>query len=182
MHALQTKNKQGINLALKEFKNELGSPNFPALLSIPRSERLPALVKADYKKASAICLTSIAMALETMNLVRPMSNNQVIDLVDTILETCSEDNLAIEDLVLFLQKLIRGEYGSNYESMDIPKFMEKFEQYREERHKALINFREEEHSQFKGSGDSNRTTGEDQLRDSLDRLSGSLGAIKDLRK
>lgn len=96
-----------------------------------------------------IVTAGLTMALEGMNLSRPMNEAQVMDLSITIIDTAGEDNLALEDLMIFLQKLVRGHYGSNYESMDIPKFMSKFEEYRQERHEALMRMREEQHAQHK---------------------------------
>ena len=65
-----------------------------------------------------------------------MRPEQIIDLTDAIIESAGEDQLAIEDLLLFLQGLLGGKYGRMYESMDMPKFFEFFEQYREQRHKV----------------------------------------------
>lgn len=97
----------------------------------------------DPKKASAVVLVALETAMASMNLVRPMNAHQMLDLVEAILESSTEDNLSLEDLMLFLQKLIRGEYGPLYESMDIPKFMDHFEKYREERHRAWKNHQDE---------------------------------------
>ena len=40
--------------------------------------------------------------------------------------------------------------------MDMPTFFEMLEVYREQRHQAFVNAREEQHAQFKSMGDSNR--------------------------
>lgn len=133
-----------INLAIKEYKTPAGQPNFPALFGITSEQRLPSLAKEDIKRTAALVGVGVTSAMESMNLSRPMTSVQIMDLTDTIIETASDDNLAIEDLMLFLQKLTRGEYGILYESMDIPKFMEKFEIYREERFLAIQNIREEQ--------------------------------------
>ena len=101
------------------------------------------------KLADMIVTAGLTMALESMNLIRPMNEAQVMDLSMMVIETASEDNLALEDLMIFLQKLVRGHYGSNYESMDIPKFMSKFEEYRQERHQSIVRIREEQHAQHK---------------------------------
>lgn len=73
-----------------------------------------------------------------------MNAAQIEELTYTVIETSEEDNLSLEDVVLFLQRLVRGEYGANYESMDITKFMEKFEVYREDRYQSIRNLRDEE--------------------------------------
>jgi hypothetical protein len=179
---MESGNRQEINLILKSYKHPSGSVNFQALLQIPSNCRLPEIAKVDYLKAASIVTAGITMAMESMNLNRPMTAAQIMDLSDAIIETCGEDNIALEDLMLFMQKLTRGEYGVLYESMDIPKFMEKFELYREERFQSLRSIREEEHAQYSGLGDNTRTTAEDQLRTALDSFAGSLGTVKDMRE
>lgn len=141
-------NRLEINRILKQYKQPTGQPNFPALLSIPMSERLPAMVKNDYQGTFIMITGAITMVSELMNLKRGLNPAQIEELTDTIMETCEEDSLALEDFLLFLQKLVRGEYGGNYESMDVPKFMEKFEVYREQRFQALRAIRDEQHAQY----------------------------------
>lgn len=138
-----------MNLCLKQFKDG-ANYNYPALLSIP--ERLPALAKKDFEGALGLIVVGLTMAFETMNLSRPMNSSQVVELAETILDSSEEDYLALEDVMLFLQGLTRGKYGPLYESMDIPKFMEKFEIYRTERHQEYFRIKDEKHSQFKGMG------------------------------
>jgi len=148
--AIRTANIRSINAELKAYtlKNGPGA-NFVALLSIPSSDRLPAMAEHDFKGTDMIITVALTMAMENMNLARPMSSNQLMNLSAAIIDTAAEDNLALEDLMIFLQKLVRGHYGSNYESMDIPKFMSKFEEYRQERHQSMIRIREEQHAQHK---------------------------------
>lgn len=143
-NALVKGNKKEIMFALKEFKHENGQVDFGLLFKIPSGNRLPQLAKADYQETFALVTGGLTLAFETMNLVRSINESQILELSDTILESASEDNLSLEDLMLFLQKLTRGEYGKLYESMDIPKFMEMFEIYREERFQALRNIRYEQ--------------------------------------
>ena len=151
LNALEAGNKQAINLLLKDFKQPNGAIYFPALFSIPSDHRLPELAKKDYQRASTAVGVGLTLSFESMNLKNRMTGNQIIDLSDTILETSAEDNLSLEDVVLFLQKLTWGEYGPLYESMDIPKFMEKFEIYREERFQTINQIREEQAAQHKTS-------------------------------
>lgn len=148
-NALKSGNKRDIILALKSCKEQNGAIAYPVLFSIKSEERLPELAKNNYEETLGILVAGLTLSFESMNLNRPMNNGQIIDLAETILESSSEDNLALEDVMLFLQKLVRGEYGKLYESMDIPKFMEKFEIYREERFQAMRTLREEQSIQHK---------------------------------
>lgn len=138
-------NRTIVNQSLKPYKLPTGQVNFRELFCIPTRERLPMMVENDFQETFILVCAAITMASESMNLKRGLNASQIEEITEAVLETCSEDNLALEDFVLFLQRLVRGEYGTNYESMDVPKFMEKFEMYREQRFKALQELRYEEH-------------------------------------
>lgn len=112
----------------------------------------------DYGEAITIVSAAITMAMGLLNLKMPMNDLQVVDLADALLDSAAEDNLALEDLVLFLQQLTRGEYSPLYESMDVTKFMEKFEIYRQKRWQAVLVYNENKHLEYKSLGDPTRST------------------------
>jgi hypothetical protein len=72
--------------------------------------------------------------------------------------------------MLFLQKLTRGEYGTMYESMDIPKFMEKFELYREERFQSMQNIREEQAANHRPDYSDTRLSEERSMEENLKNI------------
>ena len=160
--ALISGNRQEINKALEPFKDGAGY-NYPEILSIP--ERLPEMAKNAYNDTLGLITVALTKSFQAMNLVRPMNADQIVELAETILDSSNEDRLALEDVILFLQGLIRGKYGALYESMDIPKFMEKFEVYREARHQALVRIKEERHSNYVSAGDATRWSKEDADRE-----------------
>lgn len=80
---------------------------------------------------------AITIAMENLNLSKPLTATQIVELVDAIIDTASEDALALEDLILFLQKLTRGEYADTNSRMDIPVFMRLFEYHRQQRYRTL---------------------------------------------
>lgn len=168
-----------IGLILKQYKTISGLENFPALLSIPITERLPAMAQKDFSKTVALITVGLTMAFENMNLKRPMNEFQILDLAEAIVDTSGEDNLSLEDLMLFLQNLTRGRYEGMYESMDVPKFMEKFEIYRQARHEAVIAYRENQHLQHRSLGPAERTSKSDPLEDHLSNITGRLSELKD---
>lgn len=151
MNALKAGNKAEISVALRQYKQPNGVVYYPALFEIPSKNRLPQMANEDFGATLGIVTAAMTLAFESMNLSRGMNIAQIVDLSETVLDSCGEDNLALEDLMLFLQKLTRGEYGKLYESMDIPKFMEMFEVYREERFQAIKTFREEEAIRYKST-------------------------------
>lgn len=169
----------GIMIALKQYKTDVGAVNYPLVLSIPRSERLPELAKKDFITIVKIVAAALTVAFESMNLKRGMTEVQVADLAEAILDSSTEDYLAMEDLMLFLQKLTRGEYGAMYESMDIPKFMMAFETYREERHQSLLALRENKHLEHKGMGNAERTTVKSEIDEHFFSMANQLSNMRD---
>jgi hypothetical protein len=126
---------------------------------IPVSERLPALTKLyGVEKISGILSIAITKALNNFNLRVGMSPEQIMNLSYELINDSEQDQLAIQDILLFLDGLPKFKYGKVYDRMDMPTFFEMLEKYREERHQAYINGKEEAHAQFKAMGDSNRTS------------------------
>ncbi len=175
--ALEVGNKQGISVALRQYKTPSGALDYPSILSIPQENRITKMAENDFKGTLMVIVAGLTLAMESMNLKRGLNATQIVDLSEAIIDSASEDYLALEDLMLFLQKLVRGEYGVNYESMDIPKFMDKFEVYREERHQQLYKIREEKHASHKVSGDTSRSSKSNEL---AEHFSGMASRISEL--
>lgn len=146
--------KVGVNLELRKFKHTNGSANYPALFSIPGDKRLSAMAEKDLGGTIKMISVALTLCFESMNLSRPMQAFQILDLAEAIVDSSGEeDKPAFEDLMLFLQKLTRGDYGPLYESIDIPKFMSLFSKYRDERWEEGIRMRDKKHEEYKEMGD-----------------------------
>jgi hypothetical protein len=167
-----------MNVILRNYKEQNGAIKYNSLLSIPVDERIPELAKKDLSKIVGVITAGLTIAFESMNLKRAMNAIQILDLAEAIVDTSHEDNLSLEDLMIFLQTLVRGEYGPIYESMDIPKFMEKFELYRDKRHLALINYQADVAAQYKGMGDTNRSNKTDTLSDHFSKMANRVCDMK----
>ena len=139
---------------------EKGEPlHLKVIELVPVSERLPALKQmygAD--KVAAVLSVQITRTLNNFNLRVGMNSEQITDLSYAILDEAEQDQLAIQDILLFLDGMVKFKYGKVYDRMDMPTFFEMLEKYREERHLAFINGKDEAHAQFKAMGDSNRTS------------------------
>lgn len=159
---------------------EKGNPLPLAVMEfVPLSERLPGLANIYGRdKVAAILSKAITKALSNFNLRVGMNSDQIVELSLMILDEAEDDQLAFQDIMLFLDGMVKFKYGKIYDRMDIPTFFEMLEKYREDRHQAFVRHKEELNSQFKGLGDPNRTTAEDQLRSALDKFSGSIGSAK----
>jgi hypothetical protein len=126
---------------------------------VPVNERLPALTKVyGVEKISGILSIAITKALNNFNLRVGMNPQQIMNLAYELINDSEQDQLAIQDILLFLDGIVKFKYGKVYDRMDMPTFFEMLEKYREERHQAFMNGKDEAHAQFKAMGDSNRTS------------------------
>lgn len=146
-----------IQMHLSTFR-EKGIVQHRRTLLIPFSERIPALLqRPDGKMHVLTALTaSIHSALKNLNLKVPMDEEQIVELADSIIDSSYEDQLGLEDVLLFLSDMLKGKYGKIYERMDMQVFFEMFENYREARHQEVLNVRYEQHAQTKVQGRDNK--------------------------
>lgn len=145
--------KLGLNLELKKFKHENGTVNFLALRDIPVENRIFSLAKQDLGQTVKLIAVALTLAFESMNLTRPMNAFQILDLSEVIIEESESDKLALQDVLIFLQKLTRGHYPGLYEGIDSAKFMERFNAYRDERWEEMKAIRDRKIEEYKALGD-----------------------------
>jgi hypothetical protein len=145
----------GMNMVMKKYKEPNGYPNYEELIKIPVTQRIPELAKTDMRGAVTTIAVILTLTVEAMNLKNGMSATQIVDLAEAIVDDSDEDKLAIEDVTLFCQRLVRGHYGSFYESFDSAKFMGFFNKYRDERWEEAKRIRDEQHEEYKKLGDQN---------------------------
>ena len=138
---------------LSKFK-ERNVIQFNKVFEISLDERLPVLTKTDEGRYEIlIALTaSLKSLFSNINLRVGLNEDQMIEIAELIIDQSHEDNLALEDVLLFLQKFLVGDYGKIYDRMDVPTFFEFFEKYRQARHESVLNLRYEQHSQCKVEG------------------------------
>lgn len=139
--------------------------------NIPVKDRLPGLVQTyGVDKVSAILAKAIQKTLSNFNLRVCMNADQVLELSLQLIDSANEDQLAFEDIMLFLDGMVKYKYGKVYDRMDMPTFFEMLEQYRNERHQEYMRFKDEQNSQYKAFGDSNRMSTDldkDSMRDAM---------------
>ena len=161
MNALKGANSLEVAKNIKQYKLQNGATNYLEVLKIPMEDRILGLVEAvGFETLYKNIVAAITVAMEGLNISKPMTTNQIMELADAIIDTAGEDALSLEDLILFLQKLVRGETGETYSRMDIPTFLKMFEKHRQQRHSALKNYEYEQSVYFKslGSGETGSVT------------------------
>lgn len=183
---MEAGNNREIAIILKQYKDEKGLIKFPKVFSIPSEDRLPVLVQKDFMKATALVMAAITMAFEKMAMKRKVDGVLINNITDEIIDTCGEDNVAMEDLMLFLQGLVRGKYG-NHDDMTVSKFMNLFDDYLEERWQAIVEYRDEQFSQIHSLGDptdriKGKTLLDEQLASYSQKLQEKNDEIKLLRR
>lgn len=175
---MESGNSREVATILKQYKFKNGEANFPALFSVPSEERLPALYRNDFLKATGLVVAALVLAFEKMSFKKKIDGVLVNNIAEEILDTCEEDNLSMEDLLLFLQGMVRGKYG-NIETLTISRFMGLLEDYREARHLAILDTRENMHLEFKGLGNADKSCKQDALSEHFAGFGGALNTLRE---
>lgn len=172
-------NNQQVNLILRQFKDDDGNVDYPAVLKVPPEYRLHEMSKKNFMEVNMLVIGALTVSFENLNLKRGMNEIQILNLSEIIIDQSKEDHLALEDLMLFLQNMISGKYEMSYESMDVPKFMKMFEIYREERYQGLLQYREIKHLEYKSLGPTRMKESENPLDVHLSQFSNKIQTLKD---
>jgi hypothetical protein len=139
------------NLAMKQFVAD-NKILFEGLLSIPLAERILGLIK-DYGLKRAHRL--IKMVLQEFCYSIPLPKSAKLS--DTKIAACAcdlilaayEDQLSLEDLIVFFEKTKEGKYGKFKGMLTHFSIMQKLEQYRLERSSVYYQLKEEQEAQLK---------------------------------
>lgn len=130
---------------------ERGMISYLKVLELPLTERIPALILEPGKRDEILtALTaSLKSAFSNINVRLSMNEDQVVELADMIIDQSHEDQLGLEDVLLFLGDLLQGKMGRVNDRMDIPTFFTLFEEYRQRRHEEMKGFRREIEAQHR---------------------------------
>ena len=145
----------GLNMELQKFKQSEREPNFGELIKIPLDRRITAMAEKDMRGTVTSIAVALTLAMEALNLKIPMNAIQIVDCAEVIMDSAKEDKIAIEDLMVFLQKLTRGQYGDLYGTMDQAKLLSFFDKFRDERWMEGIRIRDLKAQEYKEMGDRN---------------------------
>jgi len=154
------KDSQGVNQMLALYR-ERGTVDYSKTLAIPREQRIPELAKTPEGRqdVSMALAASLLSAFRNIDKVK-MTAEQIVELAENIIDSAYEDQLSIEDVLLFLKDFLMGKMGKINQNIDMPSFFEYFEQYRQKRWETLQGIRDEQHTQAKVSGQDTRRRSE----------------------
>jgi hypothetical protein len=150
LNAMAMGDQQLVKTILKPFTGISGT-DYLNLARIPTGERIASLAATNRKEVHQSIAAQIEYAMKFFNIPNGLNLEQIFLLTDTIIDDAEFDNISIQDVFVFLQKLSTGKMGTIYNRLDIPTFLEMFQVHRNERIKAIEDFREEQHSQFKAT-------------------------------
>lgn len=125
------------------------------LLALPVEDRIPGLITRYGKKtAHRLLMTILREFIATLNLPaykRP-TETRVSVAVCEIMLSAHEDYLALEDVILFLQRARAGYYGPIKTLVNMQLLLQLLDRYRQERHTAYVKLKESQHAEYKQLG------------------------------
>lgn len=146
------------NLALQQYSTADGA-NFEALLSIPLSERIPALVNEyGLKRMHRLIKTILNEFCYSIALPKSKKLTETktsVTACDLIL-VADEDQLSMEDLIVFFELAKNGKYGKFKTVLSHYSIMEKLEQFRQERYETYIRIKEQKEAEVRLLGPTER--------------------------
>jgi len=146
------------SLAFHKYATREGA-DFEQLLSIPLKDRIPGLiVEYGVKRMHQLIRNMLHEFCTSIQL--PKSKK----LTDTKTSVCScdlmlaaqEDQLSLEDLIIFFEFARSGKYGSFKSMLTHFTIMEKLEMYRQQRYEKYVSLKEEKEKSQKAEGPSDR--------------------------
>jgi Holliday junction resolvase RusA-like endonuclease len=159
---------------------QAGSVDFTKLLSISLHGRIPNLTHVYGYEAIHKLIAALLKAFnDAMNLIRPMTDEQIFDCSEALVMTTEEDQLSIEDYVLFFKGAKEGKYGKILDRMDQQTVFMMLEEYRDQRHKQFIKIKEEKQIAHKTTGITERTNQPNPIAESMVQLGGRLNQMKE---
>jgi hypothetical protein len=153
------------SLAVKQFSVAEGA-NFEALLSIPLSERIPALISEYGLKKMHRLIKTILMEF-CYSIALPKSKKLTetktsVVACDLIL-VADEDQMSMEDLIVFFELAKNGKYGKFKSLLTHYSIMEKLEQFRQERYETFVRIKEKKEAEVRLLGPTERISPEPTL-------------------
>jgi hypothetical protein len=146
------------SLAMQQFMNR-EEVDFRKLLSIPLNDRIPALV-SEYglKRMHRLVKTMLqefCYAIDLPKTKKPGETHIAVCACDLLL-VAEEEQLGIEDLIVFFEQAKNGAYGKFRGMLTHFSIMEKLEQFCQKRYESYVKLREEKETEKKSWGPEER--------------------------
>jgi hypothetical protein len=164
---------------MQNYQNR-GIVLFDKVLAISLHARIPNLTHVyGFENIHKLLGAMLTAFNESLNLIRPMTAEQIFECSRDLIMTTEEDQLSIEDYVLFFNGAKQGKYGKILDRLDQQTVFAMLEEYRQERHRQFIRIKEEKESDFKSMGSTERTNQPNPIAESMVQLGGRLNQMKE---
>jgi hypothetical protein len=150
------------SLAFQQYTNA-GQPNFEGLLSIPLKERIPGLINEyGLKRMHRLIRTMLNEFCFSIALPKSkkLTETKASVIACDVILAAEEDQLSMEDLVVFFELAKNGKYGKFKDLITHYGIMEKLEQYRQQRYVAYVRVMEKKEAEVKLLGPTERISPE----------------------
>lgn len=147
------------NLVVQQY-GQNGDVKWDALLSIPLTERIPGLIHSYGKKTMHKLLVMILKEFTNalpLTKIKKMTDTRIAIAACEVMLTSWEDQLSLEDLILFLQKAKAGHYGAIKNMSHPAQLLTLLEPFRQARHEVYQKMKEAQHNAYKGLGEEEKT-------------------------
>lgn len=183
LNSLAKQSEMGVQTNAMQYMGSDGAVDFIKLQGISLYGRIPNLTHVyGIQKIHMILAALLTRFGNELNLIRPMTAEQIESCSFEMLLTSQEDQLAIEDYVLFFKGALQGKYGRILDRLDQQTVFTLLEEYREQRWQALQAYKMDLHEQQKALGPSERTCQRDELADRFDNVLGRMQEMKERLK
>lgn len=150
------------HLVMQQFQTN-GIIEFERLLSIPMQERIPGFV-AEYGAKRMHKL--LVMVIREFSMAIPLPKSKKLN--DTRVSVCAcdimlsayEDQLSLEDIILFFERAKAGKYKPIKKMLTHQLIREMFDMYRQERHLAYTTIKDNQDAALKAMGPTEHTSPE----------------------
>ena len=150
------------SLALQQYSTADGA-KFEALLSIPLSERIPALINEyGLKRMHRLIKTVLNEFCYSIALPKSkkLTETKTAVVACDLILVADEDQLSMEDLIVFFELAKQGKYGKFKGLLTHYVVMEKLEQFRQERYTTYVRIKEQKEAEVRLLGPTERISPE----------------------
>ena len=149
------------NLVMQQYERQ-GAVQFDLLFSVPQTERIPALT-AEYgiKRMYKLIVTLLREFCISIPLpkTKKLNDTRISVCACDLMISADEENLSMEDIILFFERTKRGQYGAIKKFLTHQLIKQKLEMYLKERDEALLSIRAQKEIEMKALGPAERTGG-----------------------
>lgn len=142
------------NLVLQQYEKD-GMARFDLLFAIANSDRIPALT-VEYGKKRMFKLVATLLREFAISIPLPktkkLNDTRIAVCACDIMISAEEENLSMEDLILFFERTKKGKYGPIKKYLTHQLIKEKLEMYLIERHDVLVVLKEQKDAELKALG------------------------------